>query len=114
MMFFACNHTIVVSNVLPLHAYRQQVVSLLREVPEYKLPLFKFVEMFESRYLSSVSVSELHRLKDIVTVVEDSTGRILSLNQEHRNSPSPTHSLVSIHALLRRLMNFSVLSSSTM
>ncbi|XP_014255164.1 meiosis regulator and mRNA stability factor 1-like [Cimex lectularius] len=71
---------------------RWQVVSLLRDVPHNKLPLFSFLELFESRYLTTVSVSELYRLKDICTIT-DENGRMVSLNLEYRKSPTPSPSL---------------------
>ena len=42
---------------------RSQIVMLLQEVPGHKLPLFKFREMYESRFMISISVSELYKLK---------------------------------------------------
>ncbi|XP_046394485.1 meiosis regulator and mRNA stability factor 1 isoform X2 [Ischnura elegans] len=71
---------------------RSQIVSLLLEVPGHRLPLFKFRELFESRYLTSVSVSDLHRMKDVIIVTEDSNGRMVLLNPDHRNTPSPISS----------------------
>ncbi|KAG8237327.1 hypothetical protein J437_LFUL016342 [Ladona fulva] len=71
---------------------RSQIVSLLLEVPGHRLPLFKFRELFESRYLTSVSVSDLHRMKDVIIVTEESTGRMVTLNPDHRNTPSPVSS----------------------
>ncbi|XP_071443436.1 meiosis regulator and mRNA stability factor 1 isoform X2 [Hetaerina americana] len=71
---------------------RSQIVSLLLEVPGHRLPLFKFRELFESRYLTSVSVSDLHRMKDVIIVTEDSNGRMVLLNPDHRNTPSPVTS----------------------
>ena len=68
---------------------RSQIVMLLQEVPGHKLPLFKFREMYESRFMISISVSELHRLKDVCSITDDSSGRMVSLNPDHRNTPSP-------------------------
>lgn len=71
---------------------RNQVVSLLLEVPGHKMPLFTFRELFASRYLSSVSVSDLYRMRDVCVIVEEKNGRTITLNSEHRNSPSPASS----------------------
>ncbi|KZC11840.1 Meiosis arrest female protein 1 [Dufourea novaeangliae] len=68
---------------------RAQIVMLLQEVPGHKLPLFKFREMYESRFLISISVSELYKMKDVCIVTEDPGGRMVSLNPDHRNTPSP-------------------------
>ncbi|XP_046616833.1 meiosis regulator and mRNA stability factor 1 isoform X2 [Neodiprion virginianus] len=68
---------------------RSQIVMLLQEVPGHKLPLFKFREMYERRFVISISVSELYKMKDVCIVTEDSGGRMVSLNPDHRNTPSP-------------------------
>ena len=68
---------------------RSQIISLLLEVPGYCLPLFKFRELFESRYLTSISMSDMHKMKDVCLISEDSTGRMVILNPDHRNTPSP-------------------------
>lgn len=77
---------------------RAQIVMLLQEVPGHKLPLFTFREMYESRFMISISVSELYKMKDVCTITDDSSGRMVSLTPEHRNTPSPcflNNSLVS-------------------
>ncbi|XP_065214486.1 meiosis regulator and mRNA stability factor 1-like isoform X2 [Planococcus citri] len=68
---------------------RSQTVSLLRDVPGNQLPLIKFRELYEKRYLVSPSASDLSKLKDVCTISEEAIGRIISLNPELRNSPSP-------------------------
>ncbi|OAD54921.1 Meiosis arrest female protein 1 like protein [Eufriesea mexicana] len=71
---------------------RAQIVMLLQEVPGHKLALFKFREMYESRFMISISVSELYKMKDVCIVTEDPGGRMVSLNPDHRNTPSPCFS----------------------
>lgn len=68
---------------------RSQIVSLLQDVPGHRLPLFKFREMFENRYLSSISVSDMYKLRDVCLVSEEPNGRMVTLNPQHRNTPSP-------------------------
>ncbi|CAK9817150.1 Meiosis regulator and mRNA stability factor 1 [Anthophora quadrimaculata] len=68
---------------------RAQIVMLLQEVPGHKLPLFKFREMYETRFMVSISVSELYKMKDVCIITEDPSGRMVSLNPDHRNTPSP-------------------------
>ncbi|KAJ8664397.1 hypothetical protein QAD02_006059 [Eretmocerus hayati] len=68
---------------------RSQIVMLLQEVPGHKLPLFKFREMYESRFMISISISELYKMKDVCIITEDPSGRMVSLNPDHRNTPSP-------------------------
>lgn len=58
------------------------------EVPGQRLPLFKFREMFENRYMSSVSVSDLYKMKDVCLISEEPNHRIIRLNPEYRSSPS--------------------------
>lgn len=68
---------------------RSQIVMLLQEVPGHKLPLFKFREMYESRFMISISVSEIYKLKDVCIITEDPGGRMVSLHPDHRSTPSP-------------------------
>ncbi|XP_058795301.1 meiosis regulator and mRNA stability factor 1 [Phymastichus coffea] len=69
---------------------RSQIVMLLQEVPGHKLPLFKFREMYESRFMMSISISELYKMKDVCIITDDPSGRLVSLNPDHRNTPSPS------------------------
>ncbi|KAL1116230.1 hypothetical protein AAG570_005725 [Ranatra chinensis] len=68
---------------------RWQIVSLLQEVPSYKLPLFKFMELFESRYTGTISVSDLGKLKDVCVIKTENNCRVVTLTADHRNTPSP-------------------------
>ncbi|XP_029345012.1 meiosis regulator and mRNA stability factor 1 isoform X2 [Acyrthosiphon pisum] len=74
---------------------RSQIAYILMEVPGQRLPLFKFREMFENRFMSSVSVSDLYKMKDVCLITEEPNHRIISLNPEYRNTPSPLHHLPS-------------------
>ncbi|XP_012523334.1 meiosis regulator and mRNA stability factor 1 isoform X2 [Monomorium pharaonis] len=75
-----------------LQLIRAQIVMLLQEVPGHKLPLFKFREMYESRFMISISVSELYKMRDVCVITEDPSGRMVSLHPDHRNTPSPCFS----------------------
>ncbi|KAL7299894.1 hypothetical protein TKK_0007222 [Trichogramma kaykai] len=66
---------------------RSQVVMLLQEVAGHTLPLFKFRDMYENRYLSTISISELYKLRDVCLISDDTTGRMVSLNPDHRDTP---------------------------
>ncbi|XP_046991582.1 meiosis regulator and mRNA stability factor 1 [Schistocerca americana] len=68
---------------------RSQVITLLLEVPDHRLPLFKFREMFEKRYLASISVSDIYKLRDVCVVSDGPNGRMVTLNPDHRHTPSP-------------------------
>jgi len=71
------------------HYIKNQIAALLLEVPGHKMPLFTFRELFASRYLTSVSVSDLYRMRDVCIIIEENNGRTIMLNPEFRNTPSP-------------------------
>lgn len=83
-----------------LQLIRAQIVMLLQEVPGHKLPLFKFREMYESRFMISISVSELYKMKDVCIITEDPSGRMVSLNPDHRNTPSPCSNTIQVRDIL--------------
>ncbi|XP_050298717.1 meiosis regulator and mRNA stability factor 1 isoform X2 [Anthonomus grandis grandis] len=58
------------------------VVSLLQEVPDKKMPLFQFMELLESRYHCTVSVSRVSKLKDVVKINDERGSRIIYLTEE--------------------------------
>ncbi|XP_065570689.1 meiosis regulator and mRNA stability factor 1-like isoform X2 [Artemia franciscana] len=69
----------------PSALLRSEVKSLLAEVPNNTLPLFRFREVFERRFNASISVSDLYRMKDIVTITdENGNGRMISLARDSR------------------------------
>ncbi|XP_047474439.1 meiosis regulator and mRNA stability factor 1-like isoform X2 [Penaeus chinensis] len=68
---------------------RSKVIALLQEVPGKKLPLFKFRELYERRFHETIGVSEMYNMRDIVTVSDNSTGRMVSLHPEFRHMSSP-------------------------
>jgi len=61
---------------------KKEVVSLLQSFPGGKIQLFKFRQMFEERFRGSISVADLHKMKDIVSLTEDvaGQGRMVTLN----------------------------------
>ena len=58
-------------------------MALLGEVPGGKLQLFKFREMYEKRYHDSIGVSDLYKMKDVVSITEEQSGE---LNQNYKNT----------------------------
>ena len=64
-------------------------MMLLQEVPGKRLPLFKFRELYERRFHETIGVSEMYNMRDIVTVSDGSTGRMVMLHPEFRNLQSP-------------------------
>ncbi|KAK5640804.1 hypothetical protein RI129_009351 [Pyrocoelia pectoralis] len=73
------------------------IISLLQNVPGNQMPLFKFFELVRSRYHTSVSVSEVNRLKNVCKIMDGPNGRTIRLTQEasvcvplqYENSPQP-------------------------
>ncbi|CAG9812530.1 unnamed protein product [Phaedon cochleariae] len=68
---------------------RAIIIGLLQEVPDNCMPLFKFLDLLESRYHCTISVSEVNKLKDICKITDDLGSRIISLTQEIKTSPPP-------------------------
>ena len=62
------------NRTLQWNTFRSKVVGLLSEVPMGKLQLFKFREMYEKRYHDSIGVSDLYKMKDVVTITEEHSG----------------------------------------
>ncbi|XP_059478006.1 meiosis regulator and mRNA stability factor 1 isoform X2 [Neocloeon triangulifer] len=70
---------------------RDNVKTLLMDVPGLTLPLFKLCELYERRFLSSVSLSELNRMRDLVSITGSSNaGRTISLLPDARRSITPS------------------------
>ncbi|XP_037093622.1 meiosis regulator and mRNA stability factor 1-like [Pollicipes pollicipes] len=59
---------------------RTQVIRLLNDVPSGQLPLVKFMELYEQRFHNTVSIADLFRMRETVTVVDSSSGRVIQLN----------------------------------
>lgn len=63
---------------------RNEVVSLLQSFPGGKIQLVKFRQMYEERFRGGISVADLHRMKDVVSLTDDvagvGVGRMVSLN----------------------------------
>ncbi|ELT96318.1 hypothetical protein CAPTEDRAFT_189892 [Capitella teleta] len=67
---------------------KSEVTALLREVSGQRMPLFKFIELYEKRYYRGISVPDLFRLKDTVDVVDvDGSGRQVLLLPTGSGSP---------------------------
>jgi meiosis arrest female protein 1 len=58
------------------------------------MPLFKFIELLESRYHCTVSVSEVNKLKDVCKITDNLGSRIISFTQQFKSSPPPNLSKV--------------------
>jgi meiosis arrest female protein 1 len=73
---------------------RAMVISILQEAPDNNMPLFKFIELLESRYHCTVSVSEVNKLKDVCKITDNLGSRIISFTQQFKSSPPPNLSKV--------------------
>lgn len=66
---------------------RCQVAGLLKDIPHYKLSMYKFRELFQSRFKTSISVTDLYDMKDICTIIEDKNDdKYITLRTELINS----------------------------
>jgi meiosis arrest female protein 1 len=64
-------------------ALRCQVAGLLKDVPNYALPVYKFRELFQSRFKASISVMDLYRMQDICNIaVDKNEEKIISLQPD--------------------------------
>ena len=54
--------------------------NLFADVPGCRLQLFKFREMYEKRYHDSIGVSDLYKMKDVVTIIDEPSGKKKSSN----------------------------------
>ncbi|XP_044272582.1 meiosis regulator and mRNA stability factor 1 [Tribolium madens] len=77
------------SNSPNLEELRAMVISVIQEVPDNNMPLFKFMELLESRYNYAVSVSEVNKLKDICKISDNLGCRIISFPQQMKVFPPP-------------------------
>uniref|UniRef100_A0A1B6CMW8 HTH OST-type domain-containing protein n=2 Tax=Clastoptera arizonana TaxID=38151 RepID=A0A1B6CMW8_9HEMI len=68
---------------------KSQIYSLLSEVPGYVLPLFTFVDLFQNRYHTSLSISELYRMRDVCIIMGEKSRRTIHLNTQYKNTYLP-------------------------
>ncbi|KAH8361199.1 hypothetical protein KR200_006410, partial [Drosophila serrata] len=59
------------SSTTEVNTLRCQVAGLLKDVPYYTLPMYKFRELFQSRFKTSISVLDLYKMQDICTINSD-------------------------------------------
>ncbi|KAH1026039.1 hypothetical protein HUJ05_010628 [Dendroctonus ponderosae] len=58
------------------------VISVLQDAPNKSMHLFKFMELLESRYHCTVSISEVNKLKNVVCISDERGSRVISLTEE--------------------------------
>ncbi|KAH8269879.1 hypothetical protein KR026_009584, partial [Drosophila bipectinata] len=59
------------SSLTEVNTLRCQVAGLLKDVPYYTLPMYKFRELFQSRFKTSISVLDLYKMSDVCTITSD-------------------------------------------
>nr|CAH7737791.1 unnamed protein product [Callosobruchus chinensis] len=69
---------------------KAMVVSILQEAPEKSLPLYRLIDILESRYHCTVPISEVNKLKDVCNITVTDGSRFISLTQNMKTSPPPT------------------------
>uniref|UniRef100_A0A1A9W5J8 HTH OST-type domain-containing protein n=1 Tax=Glossina brevipalpis TaxID=37001 RepID=A0A1A9W5J8_9MUSC len=75
------------SSLTEFNTLRCQVAGLLKDVPSYTLPMYKFRELFQSRFKTSISVLDLYKMPDICTINADNNEeKFISLHPELVNS----------------------------
>ncbi|XP_030240861.1 meiosis regulator and mRNA stability factor 1 isoform X1 [Drosophila navojoa] len=75
------------SSLTEINTLRCQVAGLLKDVPYYTLPMYKFRELFQSRFKTSISVLDLYKMQDICTINAGSNeDKFISLQPELVNT----------------------------
>ncbi|XP_049302424.1 meiosis regulator and mRNA stability factor 1 [Bactrocera dorsalis] len=75
------------SSQTEINTLRCQVAGLLKDVPYYTLPMYKFRELFQARFKTSISVLDLYKMPDICTIsVDNSEEKFISLQTSVINS----------------------------
>uniref|UniRef100_A0A4W3HSI8 Meiosis regulator and mRNA stability factor 1 n=1 Tax=Callorhinchus milii TaxID=7868 RepID=A0A4W3HSI8_CALMI len=66
-----------------------ETMSILQDAPACCLPLFKFTEIYEKRFGHKLTVSNLYKLTDTVTIRDQPNGRMVCLlpSSQARQSP---------------------------
>ncbi|XP_072466432.1 meiosis regulator and mRNA stability factor 1 isoform X5 [Notamacropus eugenii] len=66
-----------------------ETVSILQDAPACCLPLYKFTDVYEKKFGHKLSVSDLHKLTDTVTIRDQGNGRLVCLlpSSQARQSP---------------------------
>ncbi|KAH8272210.1 hypothetical protein KR018_011740 [Drosophila ironensis] len=75
------------SSLTEINTLRCQVAGLLKDVPYYTLPMYKFRELFQSRFKTSISVLDLYKMQDICIINSDNNeDKFISLQPELVNT----------------------------
>ncbi|XP_059617478.1 meiosis regulator and mRNA stability factor 1 [Phlebotomus argentipes] len=61
-----------------------QVACLLKDIPDHSLPLYKFRELFQSRFKMTINQMELYKMKDLCTISFNESGdKCITLNSNY-------------------------------
>ncbi|KAH8421208.1 hypothetical protein KR009_000157, partial [Drosophila setifemur] len=75
------------SSLTEANTLRCQVAGLLKDVPYYTLPMYKFRELFQSRFKTSISVLDLYKMQDICIINSDNNeDKFISLQPDLINT----------------------------
>ncbi|XP_001965864.4 meiosis regulator and mRNA stability factor 1 isoform X2 [Drosophila ananassae] len=75
------------SSLTEVNTLRCQVAGLLKDVPYYTLPMYKFRELFQSRFKTSISVLDLYKMSDVCTITSDNNeDKFISLQPDLLNT----------------------------
>ncbi|XP_050745995.1 meiosis regulator and mRNA stability factor 1 isoform X3 [Drosophila biarmipes] len=75
------------SSLTEINTLRCQVAGLLKDVPYNTLPMYKFREIFQSRFKTSISVLDLYKMQDICKIYSDNNeDKFISLKPELVNT----------------------------
>ncbi|XP_037731792.1 meiosis regulator and mRNA stability factor 1-like [Drosophila subpulchrella] len=75
------------SSFTEINTLRCQVAGLLKDVPYNTLPMYKFRELFQSRFKTSISILDLFKMQDICSINSDTNeDKFISLKPELVNT----------------------------
>ncbi|XP_037959686.1 meiosis regulator and mRNA stability factor 1 [Teleopsis dalmanni] len=75
------------SSLTEINTLRCQVAGLLKDIPYCTLPMYKFRELFQSRFKTSINVLDLYKMQDICTINSDNNEeKSISLHPDLVNS----------------------------
>lgn len=69
-------------NSLDPSTLKCQVAGLLKDIPNYRLSMYKFRELFQSRFKTSISVGNLCAMGDICTITDNANEKFVCLRPE--------------------------------
>lgn len=64
-------------------ALKCQVAGLLKDVPEYSLPVYQFRELFQSRFKTSINILELYRMSEVCSIsIDKNDEKLITLHPD--------------------------------